>query len=231
MGKLQEAKEVLKDLGLPKQQQNDRSAYTLLALLNLKEEDGWDKASNDTAIGIHEAIVFMKDNYNKAYAENSRETIRKDTIHQFIQAVVAEQNIDEAERATNSPNYRYQVTDEALNVIKSFGTEKWQKNVNSFIENIGSLSEKYAQRREMTLIPVKVNNQLLTFSPGKHNQLQKAIIENFAPRFAPGSEILYVGDTAKKDLVKNIDKLTKLGIKITAHDKLPDVVLYRKDKN
>lgn len=71
----------------------------------------------------------------------------------------------------------------------------------------------------------------LYFSPGKHNQLQKAIIEEFAPRFAPNSECLYVGDTTEKDLVKNVNKLKELGFEITLHDKMPDVVLYREDKN
>lgn len=75
------------------------------------------------------------------------------------------------------------------------------------------------------------HNQDFTFSPGKHNQLQKAIIEEFAPRFAPNSECLYVGDTTEKDLVKNVEKLRELGFEITLHDKMPDVVLYREDKD
>ena len=52
-----------------------------------------------------------------------------------------------------------------------------------------------------------------------------------APRFAPNSECLYVGDTVKKDLVKNEDKLSELGFEITLHDKVPDVVLYCEDKD
>ena len=83
----------------------------------------------------------------------------------------------------------------------------------------------------MQKMPVKINDQNFTFSPGKHNQLQKAIIEEFAPRFAPNSECLYVGDTTEKDLVKNVEKLKELGFEITLHDKMPDVVLYRDDKN
>ena len=83
----------------------------------------------------------------------------------------------------------------------------------------------------MRKMPVRINNQDFTFSPGKHNQLQKAIIEEFAPRFAPDSECLYVGDTIQKDMVKNIEKLSQLGFEITLHDKMPDVVLYREDKN
>ena len=83
----------------------------------------------------------------------------------------------------------------------------------------------------MKKMPVKINNKDFTFSPGKHNQLQKAIIEEFAPRFAPNSECLYVGDTIEKDMVKNTEKLSRLGFEITLHDKMPDVVLYREDKN
>jgi len=80
-------------------------------------------------------------------------------------------------------------------------------------------------------MPVRINGKDFTFGTGSHNQLQKAILEEFAPRFAPNSECLYVGDTEKKDLHKDIDKLNELGFNITLHDKMPDVVLYRKDKN
>ena len=90
---------------------------------------------------------------------------------------------------------------------------------------------KYKKERKVSRIPVKINGAELTFSPGKHNKLQKAIIEDFAPIFAPGSEVLYVGDTDNKDLIKNKEKLSVLGIDMQDHTKLPDVVLYREDKN
>ena len=80
-------------------------------------------------------------------------------------------------------------------------------------------------------MPVLVNNTQMLFSTGKHNVLQKMILEDFAPRFAPSSECLYIGDTAEKDLFKNEGKLKKLGFIITLHDKMPDVVLYREDKD
>lgn len=61
--------------------------------------------------------------------------------------------------------------------------------------------------------------------------MQKDIIEQFAPRFAPGCVCLYVGDTTRKDLVKDVGMLEKLGFEITLHDKMHDVVLYREDKD
>lgn len=63
----------------------------------------------------------------------------------------------------------------------------------------------------------------------KHNALQKAILEEFAPRFAPGAICLYVGDKTNKNLVENQTLLKQLGIALTEHDKLPDVILYCKD--
>ena len=89
----------------------------------------------------------------------------------------------------------------------------------------------YASKKRMKKMPVRINNKDYTFSPGAHNKLQKAIIEEFAPRFAAGSECLYVGDTTNKDMVKNTEKLKGIGFDITLHDKMPDVVLYKEDEN
>ena len=99
-----------------------------------------------------------------------------------------------------------------------------------FLEPHDSLIHIYASKKKMKQIPVQINGQNLVFSVGKHNQLQKAIIEDFASRFAPGAECLYVGDTAEKDMVKNVEKLKELGFEITLHDKMPDVILYSEER-
>jgi len=99
-----------------------------------------------------------------------------------------------------------------------------------FGETHQSLVELYASKKEMTKMPVCINGEELMFSTGKHNELQKAIIEEFAPRFAPYSACLYVGDTAEKSLYKNSEVLQRLGFSITLHDKMPDIVLYRQEK-
>ncbi|MDY3869237.1 MAG: BsuBI/PstI family type II restriction endonuclease, partial [Pyramidobacter sp.] len=160
-------------------------------------------------------------------AENSRETIRKQAMHHFRNAAFIEDN----GKATNSPNYCYRLTDEMLALIKSYGAAKWERNLTAFQRMHSSLVELYAAKRTMRKIPVKINGKDFTFSLRKHNELQKAIIEEFAPRFAPNSECLYVGDTTEKSLVKNVDKLHRLGVEITLHDKMPDVILYSEDKN
>lgn len=226
MGKLSEAREILNFLKVPPRQQSGICCCVLLAMANLTEEKSWNSATNPW-IRIHDIIAFTNNNYDTTYAENSRETFRKQAVHHFRNAAFIEDN----GKATNSPNYRYRLTDEMLSLIQSFGTTEWRKNCEAFMESHDTLVDLYASKRTMRKIPIKINDEEITFSPGKHNQLQKAIIEEFAPRFAPNSECLYVGDTIEKDLVKEEDKLQSLGFKITLHDKMPDVVLYSEVKN
>ncbi len=226
MSKVDDAREILNYIGMPKAQQADLCCYTLLAMAGIKPDMRWSQATNEW-IRIHEIIQFVNTYYGITYAENSRETFRKQALHRFRTAAVAEDN----GKATNSPNYRYRLTDETLEMIKYFQSAGWNAAVSRYMKYHDRLVDIYASKKKMTMMPVKINGADYKFSTGKHNELQKAIIEEFASRFAPHSECLYVGDTIEKDLVKNIEKLTALGFEITLHDKMPDVVLYREDKN
>lgn len=233
MDKKEIAKDILERIGMPTAQQSTLCCLTLLAMANIKKEDRFQDATNGW-VRIHDVISFIANEYGVIYAENSRETFRKQAMHHFRTAAIIEDN----GRATNSPNYRYRLTGEFLRVVKSIkepdGTcvcEDDGFEIQRFMSRHQSLKDIYASKKQMQKMPVKINNQDFTFSPGKHNQLQKAIIEEFAPRFAPNSECLYVGDTIVKDLVKNVEKLNDLGFEITLHDKMPDVVLYREDKD
>ena len=225
MNKLEQAKDILAKIGMPKAQQADLCAYTLLSLLNIKEKSKWNTATNEY-IRIHDIMEFIKQNYGVAYAENSRETFRKQAIHHFRIVALIEDNL----KATNSPNYRYRITTEALNLIKKYGTNEWNKELEKYLKNHKKLISIYENKRNLTKIPVKINGENFEFSTGKHNELQKAIIEEFAPRFAQNSIVLYVGDTKDKDLYKDVELLEKLKISMGEHEKLPDVILYQKEK-
>ena len=226
MDKVQEARRFLQTVGMPKAQQADICCYVLLAMADIKPDMSWNEAKNEW-IRIHDIIQFANTYYGTTYAENSRETFRKQALHRFRTAALVEDN----GKPTNSPNYRYRLTNETLQLIKHMQTQEWEKSVSRFLKYHEKLVDIYASKKKMTMMPVRINGADFNFSAGKHNELQKAIIEEFAPRFAPHSECLYVGDTIEKDLVKNVDKLTELGFEITLHDKMPDVVLYREDKD
>jgi hypothetical protein len=224
--KIQQAQEILNSLGLPKAQQNERSALTLLALANVSEKSAWGGAECPLLRTV-DIMEFMARRYRKKYAPNSRENIRRQTLHQFEQARIADRNPDDPNRAT-----AYQLTEDAVAVIRVFGTKAFGKTVTDFIARSGSLRESYEHRRESAGTPLKLaNGTTAILSPGTHNQLQVAVIEHFAPRFAPGSVLLYVGDTASKQVVYDDASLKELRIPVTQHDKLPDIILYWQERN
>lgn len=216
---LKSVKQLLEKIGMPNPQQNDLCCYSLLALLQIKKNNKWQDATNNW-IRIHDMIEFINSTYGMTYAENTRESIRKQAIHHFRNAAIIEDN----NKPTNSPAYRYRITNEFLQVVKNLDCDT--NHLTNFINSHESLKEKYASKKVVKRMPVKINNSDFTFSPGEHNKLQKAILEEFAPRFAPNCECLYVGDSDVRDLYKNEAKLNELGFKITLHDKMPDVVLY-----
>lgn len=224
MDKIDRIRELLVSVGMPKRQQSDLCVLTTLAMAQLEKTDGWEKATNEW-MRIHDIIAFANKHYDVNYAENSRETFRKQALHHFRTAAIVEDN----GKATNSPNYRWRLTAEFLEILRNIN--KSQAPLKAFIKNHDSLIAIYASKKSMEKMAVNIDGRDFTFSKGKHNQLQKAIIEEFAPRFAPNSECLYVGDTIKKDLVKNEERLKTLGFDISLHDKMPDVVLFRADKN
>ena len=224
MDKVDALKEILNKVEFPEQMQTNICIYSILALANIKKTTPWKNATNEW-LRVHDIISFANRNYYAGYAENSRETFRKKALHNFRNAAMVEDN----GVATNSPNYRWRITDEFLRVLRNIDNDN--NALLSFKKQHISLVDLYSSRRNIKKIPVKINGADYSFGPGKHNQLQKAIIEEFAPRFASNSECLYVGDTTDKDLVKDETKLQKLGFEITVHDKMPDVVLYREDKH
>jgi adenine-specific DNA-methyltransferase len=229
--KIDEALEILKALGMPKSQHNERSALTLLALADLKPDNAWNDLKRPL-IGITPIMDYIRDHYGKDYAPNTRETIRRQTMHQFVEAGIALYNPDEPDRPVNSPKACYQISEQAYEVVLAFGSPEWKSRLDTFLKNQKNLAEKWAKHREMQMIPVQVaEGQKIKLSPGAHSELIKQIITEFAPRFAPNSELIYVGDTEDKIGFFEEKKLSKLGVTIDQHGKIPDVVLYFPEKN
>jgi type II restriction enzyme len=175
---------------------------------------------------------FIREKYKVAYAPNTRETVRRQVLHQLVLAGVADYNPFEPGLATNSPRAHYALSEAALVAIKTFGTSQWDSTVANFLSNRTALIEIFQRRRSKRLIPVRFpDGKLVRLSPGSHNQLQKAVVEQFASRFVEDPKLLYLGDTAKKNLLIRSKVLKNLGFPITKHDKLPDVVIYDEKRN
>ena len=161
MNKIDEAKQILNALQVPEQQQNAMCCCVLLAMAGLAKENSWQDATNEW-IRIHDVIAFANNNYGTTYAENSRETFRKQAMHHFRNAAFIEDN----GKATNSPNYRYRLTEEMLELVQSFGTDRWKAKLASFQANHETLIQLYASKINRKKMPVKINGKKFHFFSG-----------------------------------------------------------------
>lgn len=228
--RIQEALKVLNDLGMPRAQRNERSALCLLALLDLTPETLW-ADSSAPLMGITPIMDWARQHYDKNYAPNTRETVRRQTMHQFVQAGIALYNPDLPSRPVNSPLAVYQIAPDCLAVLRSYDSKDYLTKLKDFVSTQGTLAKRYAKHRDMAKIPLRVAaGREVSLSPGKHSELIRAICEEFGPRFVPGGQLAYVGDTGEKWGYFDKDLFASVGMAVDNHGKMPDVVMYYPEK-
>lgn len=227
MASVKEAQKILEALGMPHPQCNSMSGMTLLALCGLGKDSAWSEAIRRPCTITKGIMDYIREQFGIDYAANTRETFRRQVLHQFIQGRIADYNPFNPDLPTNSPNTHYAITKSALEVVRLYDTGRREAATAKFLQEHGVLTELYERGRDIRKVPIRISDGTeYRLSPGKHNEVQKAIIEEFAPRFAPDARLLYLGDTAKKDLFIDKDGLARSSIPITDHGKLPDIILY-----
>ena len=229
--RIDEARIALETLGMDAERSNERSALVFLALLQIMPTGSWAEAANPM-LGTRAIMDFIRDHYGNDYAANTRETIRRSTLHQFAEAGLIVQNPDEPLRPINSPKWNYQITDSTLNTLRLFGAPGWQGAVDQYLEMNPSLVSQYSATREMNRIPLTLSDgTTLSLSPGGQNILLKAKLEEFCPRFTPGARVLYIGDADDKWAHVDYYALSTLGVAVDSHGKMPDLIVYLPEHN
>jgi BsuBI/PstI restriction endonuclease domain/BsuBI/PstI restriction endonuclease HTH domain len=225
------ARAILTEIGMPKAQQNDRSALVLLALGDLQPDRSWaDVAVRQ--IGVTPIIAWCAEHHGRQYAPNTRETFRRQSLHQFVDAGLALYNSDKPNRPVNSPAAVYQLSSEAISLIRAYDTQDWASAVQVYLKSKPGLAEKYAAARNMEQVPVRLRDgHVILLSPGAHNVLIRDIVETFAANFVPGAQLIYVGDTGDKAGYFDAELLAQQGVSVDKHGKMPDVVLFDEDRN
>lgn len=229
--KLADAIQILGLLGMPRAQLNERTALCLLALSNIRPDSSWSEVQTPL-LGIRPIMDWCRDYYGTNYAENTRETFRRQSIHQFVEAGICIKNPDDLFRAINSPHNVYQLDGDLQQVLMSFGTSDFDMELTQYLSIRQKLVDKYARERDMVKIPLILPNKMeLKLSAGEHSELIKNIITQFGPIFSPSGLLIYVGDTGSKHDFFDVATFNELGIYLDAHGKLPDVVIYDRDRN
>ena len=226
--RIEEALAILKDISAPREQQNERSALCLLALANVRPETLWSQAT-DPRRGITEMMDWFRDYYGKQYAPNTRETVRRQTMHQFVQMGLVIENPDRPDRPINSPKWCYQLHQQALSLFQSYGSELWEEARQNYAVSVKNVLQD--RKRNISLIPVSLpNGQAIQLSAGGQNLLIRDILEKFCSRFTPGGIVLYVGDAGDKFIVNETQRFREIGVELDPHGKMPDLVVHYEEQ-
>ena len=225
-GRIAQAQQVLRDLNFDAERSNERSALVLLALLDLRPDSSWADARSPMlrTVGI---MDWLREHYGKDYKPNTRETIRRQTLHQFVDAGLVVLNPDDPSRAINSPRTCYQVGPSALALLRSREADAHHEHLKEYLVDQPGLVARYSRERAQDMLPVTLlDGAPVELTPGGQNVLLKQMVEEFCPRWTPGGHILYIGDAGKDDPVFEHVALGKLGVQLDKHGKFPDLIVY-----
>jgi hypothetical protein len=228
--RIAEAQRALSLLNFDRERTNERSALVLLALLALRPSSPWSKADNPRLRTV-ELMAWLREYYERDYKPNTRETIRRQTLHQFIEAGLVFLNPDNPDRPVNSPDTCYQIAPRALELLSTYGASQFNQRLDAYLDDLPGLRTQYERERTHRQIPVTLpDGGAVMLTPGGQNLLIKQTIEEFCPRFTPGAHVLYVGDAGRSDPIFEVNTLEDLGVTLDKHGKLPDLIVYLPDR-
>jgi len=230
---------ILSKLGIPldglKPRELEKMAMAFLAVADVKRSADWSKArireGGDT-LKSRDIIAYLNEYFQEKISMGSYDDIRRKDLKLPVVAGIIIASANKPNAARNDPTRGYSLSPEYVEIIRCFGHSDWLETVEEFMAGRPTLAERLDAARHVGLVPIKLpDGTTIQFSPGEHNLLQKAIIEHFLPRYGYGSEVIYIGDTAKKFLVRDEVKLKALKFFELEHGELPDIVAYSESKN
>lgn len=211
----------------------ERMAIAFLASGDIKKIEDFQKTkdlNSGYALKTRDIIIYVNNHFGENISSGSYDDIRRKDLKLLTVAEVVLQSNPNS--ATNDSTRGYTINPVYAELLRNFGSKDWENMVSEKLKNIEPLSKKLKREREIAMVNVTLPSGCeLTFSVGEHNDLQKAIIEDFLPRYGYGAEVLYVGDTSDKYLFLEKDKLEALNFFEISHEELPDVIAYSKEKN
>lgn len=236
--KVEEAQSFLREAGVQMRQlparRQERAALAFLATAHLAPDTPWADAKSHLgdksvpALRTRQIVTFRQENYHEAISSGSYDDVRRKDLVVLVEAGLVAKSAADVGADTNDGTRGYALTIEGLALARAFRTNDWEVQLAQFRAAQGEIRDRLSKAREMLKVPVKLpDGAVLSLSPGPHNEIQKGVIEEFLPRYAPGAKILYVGDTENKALVQDDAGFNQIGFKPPKRgDRLPDIVAY-----
>ncbi|MBX7210264.1 MAG: hypothetical protein K1X78_18230 [Verrucomicrobiaceae bacterium] len=231
---LNESLFALEQLGMPLAGMSNRGLERLsmvfLALADVHQSAMWKNAKGydgTRTLRSRDVIEYLNKHFEESLSRGSYDDIRTEELKPLSLGNLVVTSAGKPNSSRNDPTRAYAVLPEAAAVLRTFGTPKWHSTLTNFLSGRQTLAAAISHARPTQNLPVKLPSGVtLEFSPGPHNELQKAVIEEFLPRYGYGAEVLYVGDAASKYLVREESRLRELDFFELTSGELPDIVAY-----
>lgn len=235
-----ETLEILGVLGIPTNKMTsrrlERMALAFLAVIGKQVDNHWSDIkdlSHSVSLKTRDIIKILNSTYEEDISSGSYDDIRRKDLRLLVLGEIIVRSNPNSARNDSRRGYALNPSyTELLKRLDVMSKDSWKSEVQQYLKDTPLVRNLLSPERKISRIPVALpSGENIEFSPGEHNQLQKAIIENFLPRYGYGCEVLYVGDTANKFLYKNEVKLKELNFFELLHGELPDIVAYSQQKN
>lgn len=260
--KLDEAISILQGAGVRMNdltpRRKERLAMALLSAARLKINDPWKNAKSyicDSTeclpLRTKDFYSYWNEHFEESYALGGYDDVKRLDIDVLLPAGLIEMAVVPTSKPSkkgggkdgvtyNAGSRGYTLTEDARTLLRGFGTDSWPALLADYRSKYKNSEDRLSKHPELTNAPVKLpDGTLLVLSSTNHNEIQRALITHFLPRYAPSAEVLYVANTGMKKArgvatrnieptqsVLNKERLSELGINLNEKKKLPDVILF-----
>lgn len=228
---------IIELVGVPIEELTDRRkekiAVSVLSCGNVKHALNEAKSIDEGyMLGTKAIIDYQNEHFAENRSRGSYDYVKRDDLDLLIAADIVINSSTIQQQSTNNPKRGYGLSVDFVRLLHSYKTLQWEAELSRYMTNHPSLSAELSQKREFERIPVILPSGVeYKLSAGGHNELQKAIVEEFLPIFGMGAEVLYLGDTDNRFLHRDDEALKALNFFTLEHEELPDIVAYSKEKN
>lgn len=211
----------------------ERMAIAFLAVIDVRKVGNFKNAkdlSKKYSLKTREVIEYVNKHFQEKISSGSYDDIRRKDLKLLVAGNIVMQSSPNS--ATNDSTRGYGLNPFYTKILNSYPSKNWYNQAKKYLKDIEPIAEILKRKRNIKKIPVQLpSGKKIKFSLGLHNNLQKAIIEEFLPIYGYGAKVLYVGDTSDKYLHLDKEGLNELDFFEISHEELPDVIAYSKKKN
>ena len=233
---INEAIHILEVCGVPMSikslRQREKTAMSVLAVAGVTHSAGWPSAGESPPLGTRKIIHFLNTHFQQTISDGSYDDIRRKDLKDAVQAGLVISSAGKPGASVNDPTRGYALDPDFAKLVRAFGQKGWQSAAAAFMAGRPSLADSLSGKAAFTAVPVVLpGGKVLSLSSGPHNLLQKAIVEQFLPRFGHDAAVVYVGDTAQKSLHVDAQLAAELKLNLDVAKAIPDVIAHSRSKN